>query len=193
KLERELTVARETGRFEDEGWRLRRDGSRFWANVIITALRDEQGTLHGFVKLTRDLTERRQEELEARRGREIFRRIVEAAPNAMVMIDGKGRIVMVNAQAERVFGYDRHELLEQSIEMLVPLRFRAHHPDLRQAFFSNPQSRPMGAGRDLFALRKDGSEFPVEIGLNLIEMEDETLILSSIIDISPRKRQEERF
>ena len=193
KLERELAVARETGRFEDEGWRLRRDGSRFWANVIITALRDTHGVLHGFVKTTRDLTERRQEEIEARRGREIFRRIVEAAPNAMVMIDNAGKIVMVNAQAENVFGYDRRELLEKSIEMLVPLRFRGHHPNLREAFFGSPQSRPMGAGRDLFALRKDGSEFPVEIGLNPIEMEDETLILSSIIDITPRKRQQELF
>ena len=78
---------------------------------------------------------------------------------------------MVNAQAERVFGYRRDEMLGQPIEMLVPERFRAPHPGLRGSFFADPKSRPMGAGRDLFALRKDGSEFPVEIGLNPIETE----------------------
>src|SRR4051812_49748659 len=87
----------------------------------------------------------------------------------MVMIDSTGVIVMVNAQAERVFGYSRTELLGQPIEILVPPRYRGHHPGLREAFQRTPQARPMGAGRELYALRKDGSEFPVEIGLNPIE------------------------
>ena len=121
---------------------------------------------------------------------ERFRRVVEFAPNAMVMINADGRIEMVNAQAEALFGYDRTELLTQPIELLVPQRFRGHHPGLRKSFFSDPRSRPMGEGRDLFGLRKDGTEFPVEIGLNPIETEDGPMVLSAIVDISERKQRE---
>jgi PAS domain S-box-containing protein len=124
---------------------------------------------------------------------ERFRRVVEAAPNAMVMISANGRIEMVNAQAEHLFGYARSEMLGQPVEMLVPERFRGHHSGLRQSFFGDPQARPMGAGRDLFGLHKDGSEFPVEIGLNPIETDEGPMVLSAIVDISARKRQEERI
>ena len=122
-----------------------------------------------------------------------FRLVVEAAPNAMVMVNRAGAIVMVNAQAERVFGYPRAELLGQPVEMLVPEQFRGHHPELREAFCIEPLARPMGAGRDLFGLKKDGSEFPVEIGLNPIETDGETMVLSAIVDITERKRLEERL
>jgi len=119
-----------------------------------------------------------------------FRLVVEAAPNAMVMIDRAGKIVMVNTQAERVFGYSRAELMGQPVEMLVPERFRSHHPDLRKTFSAHPRSRPMGAGRDLYGLKKDGSEFPVEIGLNPIETDEGTMVLSAIVDITARKAAE---
>ena len=119
-----------------------------------------------------------------------FRLVVEAAPNAMVMVDEAGLIVMVNAQVERVFGYPRAELLGQPVETLVPERLRGHHPALRAAFFAHPQARPMGAGRDLFGRRKDGAEFPIEIGLNPIETDEGTMVLSAIIDITERKAAE---
>ena len=119
-----------------------------------------------------------------------FRLVVEAAPNAMVMIDPAGKIVMVNTQAERVFGYSRAELVGQPVEMLVPERFRGHHPELRKTFFADPRPRPMGAGRDLYGLKKDGSEFPVEIGLNPIETDEGTMVLSAIVDITARKAAE---
>ena len=122
-----------------------------------------------------------------------FHMVVEAAPNAMVMIRDNGSIEMVNAQAELVFGYSRSELLGQPVELLVPERFRTHHPTMRGAFFGDPRSRPMGAGRDLYGLRKDGSEFPVEIALNPIETEDGTMVLSAIVDISDRKAKEGRI
>src|SRR3954453_11909113 len=93
-----------------------------------------------------------------------FGLVVEAAPSGMVMVDQTGAIVMVNTQAERMFGYSRDELLGQPVEILVPPRYRGHHPGLREAFQRAPQARPMGAGRELFGLRKDGGEFPVEIG-----------------------------
>lgn len=109
----------------------------------------------------------------------------------MVMIDASGRIVLVNAETEKLFGYARRELLGQSVEVLVPERFRAGHPGLRARFFQSPEVRRMGAGRDLYGLRKDGGEFPVEIGLNPIETDEGVLVLSAIIDITERKRNEE--
>ncbi|TDQ82434.1 PAS domain S-box-containing protein [Dongia mobilis] len=161
---------------------MRRDGSEFPVEIGLNPIETDQGLK--ILSAIVDITERR-------RSAERFRRVVEAAPNAMVMISQQGRIEMVNAEAERVFGYDRSELLGQSIEILVPERFRSQHPALRHGFFAAPASRPMGEGRDLFGLRKDGSEFPVEIGLNPIETEDGTMILSAIVDISDRKQKEE--
>ncbi len=125
-----------------------------------------------------------------RRREDLFRQGVEAAPNAMVMIDAAGRIAMVTAQAELVFGYARSELLGQRVETLVPGRFHGQHPRLCASFMADPRTRPMGAGRDLYALRKDGSKFPMEIGLNRIETEDGPMVLSTIVDISDRKQKE---
>ncbi len=119
-----------------------------------------------------------------------FRLVVEAAPSGMVMLDRTGAIVMVNAQAERLFGYSRTELLGRPVEMLVPPRYRAHHPGLREGFYREPHARPMGAGRELFGLKKDGSEFPIEIGLNPIATDEGTMVLSAIVDITERKAAE---
>jgi len=130
------------------------------------------------------------DELERlKRSEERFRLAVEAAPNAMIMVDRTGKIVMVNSQAEKLFGYAREELLDSKIELLVPPRFRAAHPGHRAGFHADPRTRAMGAGRDLFGLRKDGSEVPVEIGLNPIEA-SEGLVLASIVDITERKKIE---
>src|SRR5207342_1157140 len=97
-----------------------------------------------------------------------FRQVVEAAPNAMVMINKAGRIVMVNTRAELVFGYARDEILGRPVELLMPERLRGRHSMLRDSFFTGPRPRPIGACRDVHGLRKDGSEFPVEIALNPI-------------------------
>jgi PAS domain S-box-containing protein len=132
-------------------------------------------------------------ELSLRKSEERFRQVLESAPNAMVMVGPTGLIEMVNAQTERMFGYARNELLGKPIEMLVPERYRRNHSGLRTSFFAGPVSRPMGAGRDLYGLRKDGSEFPVEIGLNPIETDGRTMVLSAVVDISDRKQKEERI
>lgn len=180
-----LNVASAERRHATEGWSLRKDGSRYWADTVLTARR-EAGALIGFAQITRDMTERRLRE-------ERFRVAVESAPNAVVMMDPEGRIVMVNRQTERLFGYDREALLGRSIEVLVPERFRARHPWYRKEFMARPEARPMGAGRDLFGLRKDGTEVPVEIGLNPLTTAEGSFVLAAIVDITERKRAEERF
>jgi PAS domain S-box-containing protein len=150
-------------------------------------LKDRVGRLVPCVqRALREVTERTlRQRLEER-----FQVFVESAPNAMAMIDAGGQIEMVNAQTEQMFGFTRAELHGQSIEMLFPERFHALHPGPRSSFLAAPLPGSLGASGDLFGLRCDGSEFPVEIGLNPIETTDGILVLAVIVDISPRRQIE---
>ena len=136
--------------------------------------------MHGILS---DITKRKFAE-------ERFRLVVEAAPAAMIMANKQGRILLINKRVETLFGYKRDELIGQPVEMLVPERFRSHHAGYRHAYFGDAQARPMGAGRELFGRRKDGSEVPIEIGLNPIQTSKGPFVLASIIDISERKLAE---
>ncbi|MBB6093700.1 PAS domain S-box-containing protein [Povalibacter uvarum] len=125
-------------------------------------------------------------------GDELFRVALEAAPTGMLMIDSSGFIMLVNAQVERLFGYDRSELIGQSVEILVPERFRAAHPGHRAEFFREPRTRSMGSG-ELFGLRKDGSEVSIEIGLTPVRTREGNFVLSAIVDVSERRRTIEQL
>jgi PAS domain S-box-containing protein len=311
KPERNLETAARLGRTEDQGWRMRKDGTQFFADVVITAVHDSIGQLRGFAKVTQDVTARKQSDAllqqmierfrvassaaglgfwdidpvthslhwddqmfqlfgrsrsegkqpdvlmaeslhpddSARSERELtdtisgirpfdtefrivhpngtvrhlqsaarltsgadgatrmlgvsfditerkladeqFRMAIEAAPTGMLLMSRTGSIVLVNAAIENIFGYTRAELLGQRIEMLVPERFRGGHPGFRQGFFNAPKARGMGKGRDLYGLRKDGSEMPVEIGLTPFQISAGEFVLSSIVDLTERREAEE--
>jgi PAS domain S-box-containing protein len=182
--EHALAAAAREGRSESEGWRVRKDGSRFWVNSVLTPLRDAAGTLRGYWKIIRDLTQIKQNE-------EKFRGLLESAPDAVVIVQESGLITLVNRQTEILFGYSRAELLGQPVEMLLPERYRQQHVGYRTAYAANPSARPMGAMLNLFGRRKDGAEVPVEISLSPMKTDDGTLIISGIRDISQRRRIEE--
>ncbi|HET9488940.1 MAG TPA: PAS domain S-box protein [Methylomirabilota bacterium] len=119
-----------------------------------------------------------------------FETFLETVPDAMVVVDRQGRIVMVNSQAERLFGYRREQLLGLQVELLVPERYRGSHSEHREGYSTAPTVRPMGAAQELYGRRKDGSEFPVEISLAPVETEQGILVASAIRDITDRKRAE---
>jgi two-component system, sensor histidine kinase and response regulator len=161
---------------------LRKDGSEVPIEIGLNLIARPQGDFT--VATVIDITERR-------RAEEHFRSVIEAAPNAMLMVDRTGAVTLVNAQTERLFGYAREELLGAPVESLVPERFRAGHGALRAGFHGAPSARAMGAGRDLFGLRKDGTEVPIEIGLNPLSTPQGEFVLASVIDITERKHAEE--
>jgi PAS domain S-box-containing protein len=172
--------------FEGEVSLLQKDGtSRYYVIRGVPIFGEDGSTIQEWFMTASDIQERKRAEKQ-------FSEVVEGAPNGMVVVDGRGMITLVNAQIESSFGYTRVELLGRPIEMLVPERFRPRHPSYRESFVSEPAARPMGAGRDLFGLRKDGTEFPVEIGLNPLQTEQGVLVLGTIVDITERKQAEEK-
>jgi PAS domain S-box-containing protein len=159
------------------------DGSVKHLHVLARALEPSSGNLEYLGTVT-DVTERKQAEQK-------FRGLLESAPDAMIVMNRQGKIVLVNTQVENLFGYRRDDLLGQEVEILVPERFRARHPQHRKEFFAKPRVRPMGEGMGLYGRRKDGTEFPVEISLSPLETQEGTLVSGAVRDVTERTRAEE--
>jgi PAS domain S-box-containing protein len=162
----------------------RKDGTEFPIEISLSPIRTQKGML--VTAAIRDATERR-------RANEMFRALLESAPDAMVIIDDSGVIRLANAQAQTLFGYQREALIGKRVEVLIPERLRAQHAAHRTGYFASPKLRSMGTGLELSGRRKDGSEFPIEISLSPLHTEDGVWATAAVRDISDRKRAEERF
>ena len=162
----------------------RKNGSLFRAEIALLPVKTENGVL--VASTVRELQP--DDPSEA-----YFRTLLDSAPDAMIIVDRKGRMAIVNEQAERMFGYGRGELLGRKIEMLLPEQLRKEHQDFRKTFVADPEVRPMGLGRNLVARRSDGTEFPVEISLSPAVTSSGTFVSSVIRDVTERKRMEQEI
>jgi PAS domain S-box-containing protein len=163
--------------------RIRKDGKRIEISLTLSPITDEQGSIVAISAIGRDITERKQAERR-------FRVLLESAPDAMVIVNPEGKIVLVNTQAEKQFGYARYEMLGRMVEMLIPEPYRGQHPIHRTYYSDHSYTRQMGSKMELYGLRKDGTEFPIEVSLSPIETGEELLVASSIRDITERKMAE---
>jgi PAS domain S-box-containing protein len=169
--------------FVGEVMNLRKDGTMFPSFLSASSLRDREGNVIGSMGISRDITEQKRSEAK-------FRGLLESAPDAMVIVDGKGEIVIVNSQVERLFGYHRDELIGKKVELLIPERFQGRHARHRSGYSHEPRGRAMGVGLDLYARRRDGSEFPVEVSLGPLETDEGMLVMSAIRDTTERRKVE---
>ena len=187
-----LRVAATVGRASTEDWRVRRDGARFWANAVVTALYSPAREVRGYAKVVRDLTEQREAENALRASESTLRSLLQSASDGVIVVDGTGNIVSANARAEQMFGYGSAELIGHPVEILVPVRLRDVHRGYRNDFVAAPRPRPMGRGLDLTARRRDGTEFPVEVGLGTAHVSETAgrLITAVVTDITERKQAE---
>jgi len=224
-----LRTAVSEGRFETEGWRIRKDGSRFWANVIVRPMRDLSGAVMGFSMVIRDMTQSRLMEAKyetllevapdailivGRQGRILFANqrveelfgytredvlgrsvdaLLESVPDAMAIVNAREGIELANLQTERPVGYPRMELVGESVDVLAPGNLRESHAEHRDDDIRSPKKREMGAELDLMAVRKDGTQFPVEISLSPLEAMDGVSVTAVIRDISERKQVERQL
>jgi diguanylate cyclase (GGDEF)-like protein/PAS domain S-box-containing protein len=181
-----LRMTAASGRHEERGMRVRKDGSQFLANVVFTALRDAAGNLQGFSEISRDLSESKESEAK-------YRGLLEAAPDAMVVVNQRGEIVLLNVQAEKQFGYRRDELVGQKVKNIIPEGFaeRLIADGTRNA--AEALAQEIGTGIELIGRRKDGSDFPIEIMLSPLESAEGVLVTAAIRDISVRQAAEKHL
>jgi PAS domain S-box-containing protein len=169
-----------------------KDGSLIYVNATLRALRDDAGALQGFVQSNVDVTHLKVQR-DARLIESRYRTLLESTPDAIVMINDIGRILLTNGQAELMFGYARDELLSRPLELLMPARYRGSHVGHRTAYLAQSRTRPMGQGLELYGVRKNGDEFPVEISLSPLETEIGRVGMSAIRGMSYRRKAEQKF
>jgi PAS domain S-box-containing protein len=182
--------AARTGRFESEGWRVRNDGSRFWAGVVTTAIRDSAGLLRGFTKVTRDLTEQRSAEQRLRDSAAQIQGVINTAVDGIIAIDERGRIEWLNPAALRIFGYSAEELIGQNVHVLMPEPYHSQHNQYLSNYRQTGQAKIIGIGREVQGRRKDGTAFPIDLAISEVRLGDRRMFTGIVRDITQRKEAE---
>jgi len=190
KPERELEIAAAEGRLEDDGCRVRKDGSRFWVNVVITAFRNDAGELMGFVQVIRDMTEQRARDYALREAEERMRSVVNHVIDGIITIDERGLVESFNPAAEKTFGYPAVEVVGRNVSMLMPEPHHSGHDGYLANYFRTHQSKIIGIGREVEGLRSDGSIFPMELAVSEFNLAGRRYFTGIIRDITERKRLE---
>jgi len=190
KPERELEIAAAEGRLEDDGWRVRKDGSRFWANVVITALRNDAGELMGFAEVIRDVTERRAGEDALREAEERMRSVVNHVIDGIITIDERGMVESFNPAAEKIFGYPAVEVVGRNVNMLMPEPDHSRHDGHLTNYIRTHQPKIIGIGREVEGLRSDGSIFPMELAVSEFKLAGRRFFTGIVRDITRRKQLE---
>ncbi|MGB0961708.1 MAG: diguanylate cyclase domain-containing protein [Mycobacterium sp.] len=194
KAERDLATTIESDHVAFDSWRVRKDGHQFRTGVTLRAIRDQAGSVTGFVEVVKDLT------ADEQRGHSMFHDLLEAAPDATVIVGPDGRITLANAQTDRMFGYPQEDLIGSAVEILLPPRLRGKHVGYRTNFLADPVLRPMGDGPNLWGMRRDGTEFPVDISLSPLRISlsplriEQTLhVWAAIRDVTERHECQEQL
>jgi two-component system, LuxR family, sensor kinase FixL len=193
KPDRQLAIVRETGVFQEEGLRVRKNGTSFMAHVTITPLKEPSGRLVGYAKVTRDISERvaAEEALKAREAH--LRSILETVPDAMIVIDETARIQSFSTAAERLFGYKSDEVLGENVSLLMPSPYREQHDGYLQRYYTTGERRIIGIGRVVVGLRKDGSTFPMELAVGEMRSQASRYFTGFIRDLTERQNTEARL
>lgn len=188
-----LARAAEEGQVEEESWRVRKNGSEFLAATTITALHNDDGSLRGFAKVLCDITERRGAEDQLRARENLLNSVLSTVPDAMVVIDEAGLIMSFSSAAQKLFGYSETEVIGQNVSILMPSPDRERHDSYISRYLETGEKRIIGIGRIVFAQRKDGTTFPMELSIGEALTGAERLFTGFIRDITERRRTEERL
>lgn len=191
--DQELKLALANGRVEDQGWRVRKDGTQFWANVVITPLRDAAGKHIGFAKVTRDLTERKQldEAVAAERAR--AQAILNATADGLITIDERGTVLSINGTAERLFGWRAEELLGHNVKVIMPSPYHEEHDGYLANYVRTGVAKIIGREREVIGKRKDDTTFPVALRVTELNDRGERIFIGTVQDITDRKRNHDRI